>query len=131
MEAKEFEIFYSLCERTVSRQRFLGAEDSDIAYLLTGMMATLPEEEYSPEQIGKLRDLSIKKESQKETERIMPEEEFQLFLKKTRDTMVEQYGRECGRDLKRMFLIGWVTVSIKQVYTSEQLRRIFDLANEA
>lgn len=90
MEMKKFEEFYSLCERTVSQQRLLGAEDSDIAYLLHGMIAAHPEEEYSPEQIGKLRDLSIKKESQKETERIMPEEEFQLFLKKTIDTMVEQ-----------------------------------------
>ena len=39
MEAKEFEKFYSLCERTVSQQRLLGAEDSDIAYLLHGMIA--------------------------------------------------------------------------------------------
>lgn len=69
MEMKKFEKFCSLCERTVSRQRLLGAEDSDIAYLLHGMIAAHPEEEYSPEQIGKLRDLSIKKESQKETER--------------------------------------------------------------
>ena len=93
-------------------------------------MATLPKEEYSPEQIVKLRDLSIKKESQKETEKIMPEEEFQLVLKKTRDTMVEQYGRECGRDLKRVFLIGWVTAPTEDVYTSEQLKRIFALAEE-
>lgn len=130
MEAKKFEEFYSLCERTVSRQRLLGAEDSDIAYLLHGMIAAHPEEEYSPEQIGKLRDLSIKKESQKETERIMPEEEFQLFLKKTRDTMVEQCGRECGRDSKRVFLNGWVTAPTEDVYTSEQLRRIFALGYE-
>lgn len=130
MKAKEFEKFYSLCERTVSRQRLLGAEDSDIAYLLHGMIAAHPEEEYSPEQIGKLRDLSIKKESQKETERIMPEEEFQLFLKKTRDTMVEQCGRECGRDSKRVFLNGWVTAPTEDVYTSEQLRRIFALVYE-
>ena len=43
MEAKKFEEFYSLCERTVSRQRLLGAEDSDIAYLLHGMIAAHPE----------------------------------------------------------------------------------------
>ena len=127
MEARGFEIFYSLCERTVSRQRFLGAEDSDIAYLLTGMMATLPEEEYSPEQIGKLRDLSIKKESQKETERIMPEEELQLYLERAKDAMTEQYGKDGNRTSKRMFLIGWVTAPIKQVYTSGQLKRIFAL----
>lgn len=127
MEMKKFEKFCSLCERTVSRQRLLGAEDSDIAYLLHGMIAAHQEEEYSPEQIGKLLDLSIKKESQKETERIMPEEEFQLFSKKTRDTMAEQYGRECGRDSKRVFLTGWVTAPTEDVYTSEQLRRIFAL----
>ncbi len=46
MEMKKFEKFYSLCERTVSRQRFLGADNKDIAFVLTGMMATLPEEEY-------------------------------------------------------------------------------------
>ena len=130
MEANDFVKFYSLCKRTVSRQRLLGAEDSDIAYLLHGMIAAHPEEEYSPEQIGKLWDLSIKKESQKETERIMPEEEFQLFLKKTRDTMVEQCGRECGRDSKRVFLNGWVTAPTEDVYTSEQLRRIFALGYE-
>ena len=112
MEAKEFEKFYSLCERTVSRQRLLG-------------------EEYSLEQIEKLRDLSIKKESQKETERIMPEEEFQLYLERTKDAMAERYVKKESRAFKSMFLIGWVTASIKQVYTSEQLRRIFDLANEA
>ena len=131
MEMKKFEEFYSLCERTVSQQRLLGAEDSDIAYLLTGMIAAHPEEEYSPEQIEKLRDLSIKKESQKETERIMPEEEFQLYLERTKDAMAERYVKKESRAFKSMFLIGWVTASIKQVYTSEQLRRIFDLANEA
>ena len=130
MEMKKFEEFYSLCERTVSQQRLLGAEDSDIAYLLTGMIAAHPEEDYSPEQVGKLWGLGIKKESQKETERIMPEEELQLFLKKTRDTMVEQYGRECGRDSKRVFLTGWVTAPTEDVYTSEQLRRIFALVYE-
>ena len=130
MEMKKFEEFYSLCERTVSQQRLLGAEDSDIAYLLTGMIAAHPEEEYSLEQIEKLRDLSIKKESQKETERIMPEEEFQLYLERTKDAMAERYVKKESRAFKSMFLIGWVTASIKQVYTSEQLRRIFDLANE-
>lgn len=130
MEAKEFEKFYSLCERTVSRQRLLGAEDSDIAYLLHGMIAAHPEEEYSPEQIGKLRDLSIKKESQKETERIIPEEELQLYLERAKDAMTEQYGKDGNRTSKLGFLIGWVTAPIKQIYTSEQLKRIFALADE-
>lgn len=130
MEEKEFEKFYSLCERTVSRQRFLGADNKDIAFVLTGMMATLPKEEYSPEQIGKLRDLSIKKESQKETERIMPEEEFQLYLERAKDAITEQYGKDGYRTSKRMFLIGWVTAPIKQVYTSGQLKRIFALADK-
>lgn len=130
MEAKEFEKFYSLCERTVSRQRLLGADNKDIAFVLTGMMATLPEEEYSPEQIGKLRDLSIKKESQKETERIIPEEELQLYLERAKDAMTEQYGKDGNRTSKLRFLIGWVTAPIKQIYTSEQLKRIFALADE-
>ena len=130
MEEKEFEKFYSLCERTVSRQRFLGADNKDIAFVLTGMMATLQKEEYSPEQIGKLRDLSIKKESQKETERIMPEEEFQLYLERAKDAMAEQYGKDGNRTSKLMFLIGWVTAPIKQVYTSGQLKRIFALADK-
>ena len=130
MEMKKFEEFYSLCERTASRQRLMGAEDPDIAYLLHGMIAAHPEEEYSLEQTRKLLDLSIKKESQKETERIVPEKEFQLFLEKTRDAMVGQCGRECGRDSKRVFLIGWVTASTEDVYTSEQLRRIFALVYE-
>lgn len=60
----------------------------------------------------------------------MSEEEFQLFLKKTRDTMVKQYGRECERSSKRVFLIGWVTAPAEDVYTSEQLKRIFALADE-
>lgn len=130
MEMKKFEEFYSLCERTVSRQRLLGAEDSDIAYLLHGMIAAHPEEEYSPEQIGKLRDLSIKKESQKETERIIPEEELQLYLERAKDAMTEQYGKDGNRTSKLGFLIGWVTAPIKQIYTSEQLKRIFALADE-
>lgn len=130
MEAKKFEEFYSLCERTVSRQRLLGAEDSDIAYLLHGMIAAHPEEEYSPEQIGKLRDLSIKKESQKETERIIPEEELQLYLERAKDAMTEQYGKDGNRTSKLGFLIGWVTAPIKQIYTSEQLKRIFALVYE-
>lgn len=130
METKKFEEFYSLCERTVSRQRFLGADNKDIAFVLTGMMATLPKEEYSPEQIGKLRDLSIKKESQKETERIMPEEEFQLYLERAKDAMTEQYRKDGNRTSKLMFLIGWVTAPIKQVYTSGQLKRFFALADE-
>lgn len=79
MEMKKFEEFYSLCEGTASRQRLLGAEDSDIAYLLLGMIAAHPEEEYSSEQIGKLRDLSIKKESQKETERMRTRLETRVF----------------------------------------------------
>lgn len=45
--------------------------------------------------------------------------------------MAERYVKKESRAFKSMFLIGWVTASIKQVYTSEQLRRIFDLANEA
>lgn len=131
MEAKKFEEFYSLCERTVSRQRLLGAGVSDVAFLLKGMLAVHPEEEYTPEQEKKFWDLVVSKEkSQEETAKIMSEEEFQLHLERTRDTMVEQYGKKGNRVLKSMFLIGWVTAPIKQACTSEQLKRIFALADE-
>lgn len=132
MEAKKFEEFYSLCERTVSRQRLLGADNKDIAFVLTGMMATLPEDELTLPQHKKLVDLVVsKEESQEETVKIMPEEEFRLHLERTREVMVEQYGKDGSQTSKLMFLIGWVTAPIKQVYTSERLRRIFDLVNEA
>lgn len=130
MEAKEFEKFYSLCERTVSRQRLLGADNKDIAFVLTGMMATLPEEEYSLEQIEKLRDLSIKKESQKETERIMPEEEFQEYLQEERETIDVLCGKGSRAD-KYMRLIGRALCgSPGMAYTREQLRRLVALADE-
>lgn len=130
MEMKKFEEFYSLCEGTASRQRLLGVEDSDIAYLLHGMIAAHPEDEYSPEQIEKLWDLSISEEPREETAKIMSEEEFRLHLERTREVMAEQYGKEGTQNSKYMFLIGWVTAPIKQIYTSEQLKRIFALADE-
>lgn len=61
METKKFEEFYSLCKRTVSRQRLLGAKDKDIAFVLTGMMATLPEDELTLEQHKKLVELVVGK----------------------------------------------------------------------
>lgn len=106
----------------------MGADDKDIAFVLTGMMATLPEDELTLPQHKKLVDLVVSKE---EIVKIMPEEEFQLYLERTKDAMAERYVKKESRAFKSMFLIGWVTASIKQVYTSEQLRRIFDLANEA
>lgn len=61
METKKFEEFYSLCERTVSRQRLLGADDKDIAFVLTGMMATLPEDILTMPQHQKLVNLVVNK----------------------------------------------------------------------
>lgn len=131
METKKFKEFYSLCERTVSRQRLLGADDKDITFVLTGMMATLPEDILTLPQHQKLVNLIVnKEESQEETAKIMSEEEFRLYLERTREVMVEQYGKEGSQTSKLMFLIGWVTAPIKQVYTSEQLKRIFALADE-
>lgn len=130
MEAKEFEKFYSLCERTVSRQRLLGADNKDIAFVLTGMMATLPEEEYSPEQIGKLRDLSIKKESQEKTAIILTEKEFQEYLQEERETIAVLCGKGSRAD-KYMRLIGRALCgSPGMAYTREQLRRLVALADE-
>ena len=131
METKKFEEFYSLCERTVSRQRILGADNKDVAFVLTGMMATLPEDELTLPQHKKLVDLVVnKEESQEETAKIKSEEEFRLHLERTREVMIEQYEKDGGQTWKRMFLIGWVTAPIKQVYTSGQLKRIFALADE-
>lgn len=114
MEVKEFEKFYSLCERTVSRQRLLGANDKDIAFVLTGiMMATLPEDELTLEQHKKLVELVVGKE---ETAKIMSEEEFRLYLERTET-----------KPQNSCFLIGWATAPVEQAYTSEQLRRIFAL----
>lgn len=130
MEAKKFEEFYSLCERTVSRQRLLGADNKDIAFVLTGMMATLPEEEYSPEQIGKLRDLSIKKESQEKTAIILTEKEFQEYLQEERETIAVLCGKGSRAD-KYMRLIGRALCgSPGMAYTREQLRRLVALADE-
>lgn len=130
MEAKKFEKFYSLCERTVSRQRFLGADNKDIAFVLTGMMATLPEEEYSPEQIGKLRDLSIKKESQEKTAIILTEKEFQEYLQEERETIAVLCGKGSRAD-KYMRLIGRALCGSPGIaYTREQLRRLVALADE-
>lgn len=130
MEEKKFEKFYSLCERTVSRQRFLGADNKDIAFVLTGMMATLPEEEYSPEQIGKLRDLSIKKESQEKTAIILTEKEFQEYLQEERETIAVLCGKGSRAD-KYMRLIGRALCGSPGIaYTREQLRRLVALADE-
>lgn len=131
MKEKEFEIFYSLCERTVSRQRLLGAGNKDIAFVLTGMMATLPEDALTLPQHKRLVDLVVsQEENQEETAKIMSEEEFRLHLERTREVMTEQYEKDGGHTWKRMFLIGWVTAPTEDVYTSEQLKRIFALADK-
>lgn len=127
MEAKKFEEFYSLCERTVSRQRLLGADNKDIAFVLIGMLATLPEDELTLGQHEKLVNLVVSKE---ETAKIMSEEEFRLHLERTREVMVEQYGKDGNQTAELMFLIGWATAPVEQAYTSEQLKRIFALAEE-
>ena len=111
-----------------AKQRLFGAGISDVAFLLKGMLAVHPEEEYTPEQEKKFWDLVVNKE---ETAKIMSEEEFQLFLERTKEVMAEQYGKDGSQTSKIMFLIGWVTASVKQAYTSRQLRRIFALADEA
>lgn len=130
METKKFEEFYSLCERTVSRQRLLGADDKDIAFVLTGMMATLPEAEYSPEQIEKLWGLSISEEPQKETVKIMSEEEFQEYLQEEREIISVLCAKGSRAD-KYMRLIGRALCgSPKLAYTREQLRKLVALADE-
>ena len=131
METKKFEEFYSLCERTVSRQRLLGADNKDIAFVLTGMLAKLPEDELTLSQHKKLVDLVVSKDAAEEhAVKTMTEEEFRLHLERTREVMVEQYGKDGSQTAEFMFLIGWATAPVEQAYTSEQLRRIFALADE-
>lgn len=131
MEAKEFEIFYSLCERTVSRQRLLGADDKDIAFVLTGMMATLPEDELTLPQHKKLVDLVVnKEESQEKTAIILTEKEFQEYLQEERETIAVLCGKGSRAD-KYMRLIGRALCgSPGMAYTREQLRRLVALADE-
>lgn len=131
MEAKEFEKFYSLCERTVSRQRLLGADDKDIAFVLTGMMATLPEDELTLPRHKKLVDLVVnKEESQEKTAIILTEKEFQEYLQEERETIAVLCGKGSRAD-KYMRLIGRALCgSPGMAYTREQLRRLVALADE-
>ena len=131
MEAKEFEKFYSLCERTVSRQRLLGADNKDIAFVLPGMMATLPEDELTLPQHKKLVDLVVnKEESQEKTAIILTEKEFQEYLQEERETIDVLCGKGSRAD-KYMRLIGRALCgSPGMAYTREQLRRLVALADE-
>jgi hypothetical protein len=131
MEEKEFEKFYSLCERTVSRQRLLGADDKDIAFVLTGMMATLPEDELTLPRHKKLVDLVVnKEESQEKTAIILTEKEFQEYLQEERETIAVLCGKGSRAD-KYMRLIGRALCgSPGMAYTREQLRRLVALADE-
>ena len=131
MEMKKFKEFYSLCERTVSRQRLLGADDKDIAFVLTGMMATLPEDELTLPQHKKLVDLVVnEEESQEKTALILTEKEFQEYLQEARETIAVLCGRVSRAD-KYMRLIGRALCgSPGMAYTREQLRRLVALADE-
>ena len=66
MEDKEFEEFYSLCDREVRRQRLLGTDDISMAYLLTGMAATHPDRDFSPEQEQRMWGLVIQRPEREE-----------------------------------------------------------------
>ena len=136
MEAKEFEKFYSLCERTVSRQRLLGADDIQIAYLLAGMEAAYFGEDISVEQEKKLWSFITQKEEKTEHAGLSPvftPTEFQENLQAARAALkdVGSYLNDEERTRARcMNIIGWVTSPSSKLYTPSQLREMFDLAYE-
>ena len=130
METKKFEEFYSLCERTVSRQRLLGADNKDIAFVLTGMLATLPEDELTLGQHEKLVNLVVSKKKQSVVKVLFySNEEFEERLERIEKSLNEDTKK--GDPSRYPYLVGYVTAITEKAYTPEQLRRIFDLVNEA
>lgn len=130
METKKFEEFYSLCERTVSRQRLLGADDKDIAFVLTGMMATLPEDILTMPQHQKLVNLVVNKKLSAVKVLFYSNKEFEERLGRIKKSLNEDTKK--GDSYARYpYLVGYVTAITEKAYTPEQLRRIFDLVNEA
>lgn len=131
MEAKEFEEFYSLCERTISRQRLLGADNKDIAFVLTGMMATLPEDELTLEQHKKLVELVVGKRKTSVAKVLFySNKEFEERLERIKKSLNED-TKKSDSYARYPYLVGYVTAITEKAYTPEQLRRIFDLVNEA
>lgn len=129
MEAKEFEKFYSLCERTVSRQRLLGAANKDIAFVLTGMMATLPEDILTMPQHQKLVNLVVNKKLSAVKVLFYSNKEFEERLERIKKSLNEDTKK--GDSYARYpYLVGYVTAITEKAYTPEQLRRIFALADE-
>lgn len=135
MEDKEFEEFYSLCDREVRRQRLLGADDIQIAYLLAGMEAAYFED-ISVEQEKKLWSFITQKEEKKEQAAVPVvytaaefKEELQAARNALKDTNRYLNDEERSR-AKCMQIIGWVTSPSSKLYTPSQLREMFDLAYE-
>lgn len=129
METKKFEEFYSLCERTVSRQRLLGADDKDIAFVLTGMMATLPEDILTMPQHQKLVNLVVNKKLSAVKVLFYSNKEFEERLERIKKSLNEDTKK--GDSYARYpYLVGYVTAITEKAYTPEQLRRIFALADE-
>lgn len=136
MEAKEFEEFYSLCDREVRRQRLFGADDIQIAYLLAGMEAAYFEENISVEQEKKLWSFITQKEEKKEQTAVpvvYTAAEFKEELQAARNALkdIDRYLNDEERSrAKCMQIIGWVTSPSSKLYTPSQLREMFDLAYE-
>lgn len=128
METKKFKEFYSLCERTVSRQRLLGADNKDIAFVLTGMMATLPEDILTLPQHQKLVNLVVNKKPSVVKVLFYSNEEFEERLERIKKSLNEDTKK--GDSSRYPYLVGYVTAITEKAYTPEQLRRIFALANE-
>ena len=136
MEDKKFEEFYSLCDREVRRQRLLGADDIQIAYLLAGMEAAYFGEDISVEQAKKLWSFITQKEEKKEQTAVpvvYTAAEFKEELQAARNALkdIDRYLNDEERSrAKCMQIIGWVTSPSSKLYTPSQLREMFDLAYE-
>ncbi len=137
MEDKEFEEFYSLCDREVRRQRLLGTDDISMAYLLTGMAAAHPDRDFSPEQEQRMWGLVIQRperEEQTNVSAVFTPAEFKENLQAARDALkdVGSYLNDEERTRARcMHIIGWVTSpTSSKLYTPSQLREMFDLIYE-
>lgn len=137
MKDKDFEEFYSLCDREVRRQRLLGTDDISMVYLLTGMVAAHPDRDFSPEQEQRMWDLAIQRkerEEQTNVPAVFTPAEFKEELQKVRDALKDnsRYLNDEERTRARcMHIIGWVTSpTSSKLYTPSQLREMFDLIYE-
>lgn len=62
--------------------------------------------------------------------RVVSDKEFQKELNKLREIVKSRRNAGCNRNDITNFLVGWVTAPTIKGYMPDQLRQIFDLADE-